>query len=110
MTTNSEADMDEVPISQTEAKNLRFLRILVTTLTVTMIVGLLTIVALLVIRFTGERTTLSVPEQITLPDGTTVTAFTRGSDWYAIVTDDDQILIYDADTNALSQTITVNNE
>ncbi len=101
--------MDEVPISQTEVKNLRFLRILVTTLTATMILGLLTIVALLVIRFTGETATLSVPDEITLPDGTTATAFTRGGGWYAIVTSDNQILIYDANTNALRQTVKVNN-
>jgi hypothetical protein len=101
--------MDEVPISQTEVKNLRFLRILVTTLTATMIFGLLTIVALLVIRFTGETATLSVPDEITLPDGTTATAFTRGVGWYAIVTGNDQILIYDAATNALRQTVKINN-
>jgi hypothetical protein len=101
--------MDEVPISQTEVKNLRFLRILVTTLTATMILGLLTIVALLVIRFTGETATLSVPDEITLPDGTTATAFTRGVGWYAIVTGNDQILIYDAATNALRQTVKINN-
>lgn len=101
--------MNEVPISQTEVKNLRFLRILVTTLTVTMIFGLLTIVGLLVIRFTGENPTLTVPDAITLPNGTQVTAFTRGQDWYAIVTGDDKILIYDAKTNTLRQTIEIKN-
>lgn len=107
MTKNSEAGMDDVPISQGELRNIRFLRILVTTLTITMILGLLTIVGLLVIRFTGNSASLLLPDEITLPDGSRATAFTRGTDWYAIVTADDQILIYDTATGDLRQTITV---
>jgi hypothetical protein len=43
-----------------------------------------------------------------LPDGATATAFTQGSDWYAIVTDTNQILIYDRLTGALRQTVVIN--
>ena len=47
--------------------NLRFLRVLVTVLTATMILGLITIVALLVIRF-SQPPRLSLPDEIALPD------------------------------------------
>lgn len=86
--------------------NLRFLRVLVTVLTATMILGLITIVALLVIRF-SQPPSLALPDAIALPEGTTAAAFTRGRDWYAVVTDDDRILIFDIATGALRQTVTV---
>lgn len=99
--------MHEAPISEAQEKNLRYLRILVTTLTVTMIVGLLTIVALLVMRFSADTRIVQVPDEIILPDGAVATAFTKGSDWYAVVTGADEILIYDGATNELRQTIKI---
>ena len=60
-----------------------------------MILGFLTIVALFVMRF-GITSTAELPDEITLPDGTRAQAFTRGDDWFAIVTEDDEILIYGA--------------
>lgn len=50
---------------------------------------------------------LALPEQVTLPDGSTATAFTIGSDWFGIVTESDEILIYDRATGTLRQTITL---
>ncbi|MFT4961114.1 MAG: hypothetical protein ACI92Z_002200 [Paracoccaceae bacterium] len=88
-----------------EPANLRFLRILVTTLTAVMICGLLVIVALFVIRFSTKPQV--VPDSITLPDGTKATAFTMGTDWYGVVTDDDSILIFDRSSGDLRQTITL---
>lgn len=107
VTISSEADMNEVPISQTEAKTLRFLRVLVTVLTTTMIFGVLAIVALLVIRFTQTPASVNLPDEIVLPGGTTATAFTRGPDWFAIVTSDDEILIFDSESNTLLKTLKV---
>jgi len=75
-----------------------------------MIVGLVTIVALLVIRFSAEQDVLQVPDSITLPDGAVATAFTQGSDWYAIVTADNVILIYDRKTGMLLQQVDVKSE
>ena len=72
----------------------KYLRILVTVLTVTMIVGFLVIVVLFVTRFPGAFGP-KLPDEITLPEGATATAFTRGDNWFAIVTEDDRILIYD---------------
>lgn len=87
--------------------NLTFLRRLVTVLTIIMIAGVVTVVALLVIRLNADPAPLPLPDQITLPDGTTATAFTIGSDWFGIVTENDEILIYDQVTGTLRQTITL---
>jgi hypothetical protein len=88
-----------------EPANLRFLRRLVTVLTATMIAGFLVLIATLVIRF-PERG-VELPETITLPEGVEASAFTVGRDWYAIVTADDRILIYDRGTGELRQTVVV---
>jgi hypothetical protein len=88
-----------------EPANLRFLRRLVTVLTATMIGGLFIIIALFVIRFSDRPAPL--PEEITLPDGATATAFTQGDDWYAVVTEQNTILIFDRHSGALRQTIAI---
>ena len=93
--------MDNLP----EPPNLRFLRRLVTVLTAVMIGGLLVITGLLVIRF--SQTGPALPDQITLPDGATAQAFTQGTGWYAVVTTDNQILIFDQLTGALTQSIQI---
>ncbi|MDM8165006.1 DUF6476 family protein [Roseovarius sp.] len=87
-----------------DAGTVKYLRILVTVLTATMILGFIVIVVLFVIRF-SDAFGPELPDVITLPDGTTPTAFTKGADWYAVVTSDDQILIFDLDSGELRQTI-----
>jgi hypothetical protein len=84
---------------------LRFLKVLVTVLTGVMIVGVLVVIFLLVTRFTASPPAL--PDTIALPDGATATAFTQGDQWFAVVTDDDRILIYDRVTGQLRQTMTI---
>ncbi|MEO0380697.1 MAG: DUF6476 family protein [Pseudomonadota bacterium] len=96
--------MDDIE-TPLEPANLRFLRRLVTVLTVIMIGGVVTVVSLLVIRLNETPAPLPLPEQVTLPDGATATAFTVGSDWFGVVTDDDKILIYDQVTGTLRQTV-----
>lgn len=88
---------------------MKYLKILVTALTLTMIGGFLTIVALFVMRFT-EMNKVELPDQITLPDGSEAAAFTRGQNWFAIVTKDDEILIYSKTTGNLRQRITIEGE
>jgi hypothetical protein len=51
-----------------------------------------------------------LPDTITLPDGTTATAFTQARNWYAVVTDDDQILIFSRESGRLLQTIRIETE
>lgn len=88
-----------------EPANLRFLRRLVTVLTATMIGGVILIIALIVMRFNAPPPDL--PQTITLPGGAKAISFTQGPDWYAVVTDADEILIYDRITGQLRQSITV---
>lgn len=87
---------------------LKFLARLVTLLTATMVVGLIVIIGLFVTRFWGDDAgTLPLPDSITLPAGTRATAVTQGADWFAIVTEDNRILIYDRQSGSLRQTVTI---
>lgn len=81
------------------------LRRLVTVLTVVMIAGFVVLIYALVTRLNAPAPVL--PDQITLPGGATATAFTQGVNWYAVVTSDNRILIFDRTTGALRQTIEV---
>ncbi|WP_069299570.1 DUF6476 family protein [Neptunicoccus sediminis] len=98
--------MDQNDSQIEEPANLRFLRRLVTILTATMILGLLAIFAVLVMRFSTDSRP-ALPDSIALPDGTKATAFTQAGDWYAIVTAQDTILIYDRTTGDLRQTVRI---
>lgn len=80
-----------------------------TILTVTMIAGFLTIVGLFVMRF-AEMNRVELPDTITLPDGSRASAFTRGEGWFAVVTEDDEILIYSRVTGNLRQRIRIEPE
>lgn len=74
----------------------------------TMIVGVITIVALIVTRMPGAmQASLPMPDQITLPDGAKAQAFTQSAAWYAVVTTDDHILIYSRETGTLVQDIAI---
>jgi hypothetical protein len=99
-----DTDLDDIENSS-EPANLRFLRQLVTALTATMILGVLTVIVLLVIRLNTPDNTLTLPDRIILPNGTIATSFTVGSDWYAVVTQDDEILIFDQLNGTLRRTI-----
>lgn len=80
------------------------LRRLVTTLMVVMILGVVVIVGLLVTRLSSDRSP-ALPEHLALPEGAKAEAVTLGKGWIAVVTDDQRILIYDATTGALRQTV-----
>lgn len=79
--------------------SLRFLKWLVIALTLTMIGGVITVVALLVTRMPQafSASLPDLPDQISLPDGTKARAVTFGEGWIAVVTTDDRILIFDGD-------------
>ena len=95
--------MEENP-QPVDPATVKYLRLLVTILTATMILGFLVIVVLFVIRF-SDAFGPELPKAIALPDGTKASAFTQGGDWYAVVTTDNQILIFDRDSGKLRQTI-----
>ena len=96
--------MSEAPEIE-EPGSLRFLRILVTVLTTVMIVGFIVLIGFLVTRFPGGAS-LTLPDQIVLPDGTKPVAFTQTADWYAVVTGGTEILIFNLD-GSLRQTIAI---
>lgn len=87
------------------------MRLLVTVLTGVMIAGIVIIVALIWTRYNGGDAPLpeaiALPDTITLPNGTAASAFTQGTDWYAVVTEDDRILIFDRTSGDLRQEITL---
>lgn len=76
-------------------------------LTLTMIIGVITVVAVIVTRMprsfdTQATTTLqtglpNVPAGINLPKGATPQAITFGTGWTAVVTTDNRILIFSND-------------
>jgi hypothetical protein len=88
-----------------EPGNLRFLRRLVTVLTATMIGGVLLIIVLIVMRF--QSVPPNLPDTLTLPDGVRAVSFTQGPEWFAVVTDGNQILIFDRVTGSLKKTVDI---
>lgn len=76
-----------------------------TTLTVVMIGGLVVIISLLVIRLQAADAPL--PAEITLPAGVAAEAVTLGSDWIAVVSQDNRILIFDRESGELRQEIQI---
>ena len=69
-----------------------------------MIGGILIIAALLAFKLHSES--INFPQTLILPDGTKPIAFTQTKDWYSVITDADQILIYKND-GTLIRSITV---
>ena len=88
--------------------HLGFLKLLVTVLTGTMIAGLVAVIWLLVIRLPAAITqTVALPDTITLPQGAKALAVTAAPGWFAVVTTANDILIFDAATGNLRQTIKI---
>ena len=85
-------------------RNLRFLQRLVTLLTVSMIAGILIIAALLAFKLHSEN--INFPHKLILPDGTKPIAFTQTKDWYSVITDTNEILIF-KNNGTLIQSIAV---
>lgn len=99
--------------NEAEPKLVRQLRLLVTGLTLTMIIGLAVIVTLIFFTFQGilnDKAALPTTD-LTLPEGQTAQAVTFGQDWIAVVTRDDagteRVLIMDADGTTLRQSIEI---
>lgn len=73
---------------------LRFLKALVTGLTLVMGLGMVAIVALLWFRL-GQPVLPELPANVTLPDGARVEALTFARDLIVVVTDAGEVLLYD---------------
>ncbi|RKF14838.1 hypothetical protein D6850_08165 [Roseovarius spongiae] len=105
--------MNDTPQPQpVDAGLVRYLRLLVTILTATMVIGFIVIVVLFVTRFSDAfgPEPPDLPETIALPDGAAPLAFTQGGDWFAVVTTEDEVLIFDRATGELRQTIAIESQ
>ena len=94
----------EPPLPEPDARALRFLRRLVTALTATMMLGMVVLVVLFLTRFPGTTGSPLLPEGLALPQGAVPLAVTRGPDFWAVVTEAREILIFDA-AGALRQRV-----
>jgi hypothetical protein len=94
-----------------EPPRLRALRLLVTVLTATMILGLIVIVGLVVITLTRSRPAVALPEGYALPAGENLHAFTMGEGWVAVVTEDrsgvERIRVLEATTGKQMHVVTI---
>lgn len=82
--------------------NLRFLRVLVTVLTAVMILGVITIVALLVIRLGDTaRPILVHPEVFAIPEGVNTVGYSIVNGYTVIIGDDGVIRVFASDTREL---------
>ncbi|MEL6913408.1 MAG: DUF6476 family protein [Pseudomonadota bacterium] len=101
----AEEPHEKSELSPGDAANLRFLRRLVTVLTATMIVGVILIVTLLVIRLGDAPRPIPAPAQLALPEGTRVIAITQTAENILVVTEAQNLLIYDASGTELLRAI-----
>jgi hypothetical protein len=107
--------MPEAPVESGRAPELpraiRLLQWLVIGLTTSLIVGVIAIVAVVVTRFpdpgAGVVTTPDLPASLALPEGAKALAVTLGTDWVAVVTDADEILIFSRATGELRQRVRI---
>ena len=105
--------MNKSPENSIEPAGLKWLKILVAVLTVTLIIGFLTIVGMFIYRFNsiGDDAVMSpLPDQINLPQGVEINAFTQAEDWFLILTSENELLIYDRGTHKLIQTVRIQNQ
>ena len=84
------------PLSEADARTLRFLRGLVIVLTVTMIAGMALLIALFAARLGGREDSgeLTLPDALELPQGAEVTALTRAEDFWVVVTAGGEIFFF----------------
>jgi Flp pilus assembly protein protease CpaA len=74
------------------------LKALVIVLTLTMIGGVITVVALIVTRMpTAFQARPSVPDALQMPAGAVAQAVTFGTGWIGVVTTDGRMLVFSAD-------------
>lgn len=75
-------------------------------LTATMIGAVLVLLALFWTRLPGGGS-LPLPEEIALPEGARAVGFATGEGWYAVVTADGRLLVFDPD-GSLRREIVIN--
>jgi len=88
--------------------HLKRLKLLVTVLTVTMILGVITITGVLVIRLSEDRAPVLVhPDKFVLPEGVLPLGYSVVGDQAVIVGDDGVIRAFDLETGEVRQAFTL---
>lgn len=85
----------EPPPAPEAVPHLRYLKALVTGLSMVMALGMVAIVALLWLRLAPGGAVPALPPQIALPEGVAVEAVTFARDWTVVVTESGEVLLYD---------------
>ncbi len=95
-----QTETEDRPLSEADARMLRFLRGLVLVLTTTMIAGMALLIVLFAMRFSGRDEVapqpLGLPDGFVLPDASRPTAVTRTGEQWIVVTEAGDVLFYDA--------------
>ena len=102
--------MSEIPEDGeqvTEDGTIVFLRRLVTVVTATMVLGMLAVAVVVALRVGKATPGPALPERIVLPDGAKARAVTAGDGWYLVVTDKDEVLVFDTATGKLRQRVPI---
>ncbi|MCY4542446.1 MAG: DUF6476 family protein [Rhodobacteraceae bacterium] len=104
--------MEDTSPPLSDRTSLRWLKVLVGVLTVTMIVGFVVIVVLFALRFKefSSSAALQLPEFIDLPEGTRALSYTQGESWYLIVTDSQEILLFNRSSGELMQRVEIRHQ
>jgi hypothetical protein len=71
-----------------------------------MIVGVATIATVLVLRLSAPQRA-ALPAEVSLPEGVTARSVTFGAGWYAVVTDAEEILIFETGSGALLRRVPI---
>lgn len=89
-----------------DLRGLRLLRALVTVLTAVMILGIIALVVLMArgLRELPAAAPPALPDTLDMPEGASVQAVTAGPGWWAVVTREGEILLFDA-AGRLTRTI-----
>lgn len=100
--------MTDTPPPAPLPPGVRLLQWLVIGLTITLIVGVIVTVAAVVTRMPGRAPAIvALPDNVTLPNGATASAVTFGPGWYAVVTTDNRILIFDRASGTMRQEVAI---
>ncbi len=94
----------------------RRLNLLVTTLTITMILGLIAITVMIFLTFQRARNNgadLALPDEIALPAGERLQTLSTTERWLVVVTQDEagqeRVHIYEPDGQRILQSVTIRN-
>lgn len=102
------SDMDEdTPLSGRDAALVRYLKWLVTAMSVTMIAGVIVLVTVVVMRFNADIAHTAFPDAIALPEGVTARAVTLGPDFLIVVSEGGRVFVFSPDGETLRQEIEI---